>query len=409
MSDLLPVDEAIARILAGATAIGTEAVALGEASGRFLAAPLAARRTQPPFAASSMDGYAVRAEDVAAAGARLTVVGLAAAGQAFHGRVGPRQTARIFTGAPVPEGADAVLVQENVEAIDDTAVVARQAARPGQNIRPAGLDFAEGAVLLEPGRRLAMRELALAAAMGFGAVPVRRRPRVAIVATGDELVPTGAVPGPDQIVASTGFGLAALVEAAGGVAVDLGIVPDDHARIVDAVDRALALPADVLVTLGGASVGDHDLIRDGLAAKGMELDFWKIAMRPGKPLVFGRLPRSSRGTAMRVLGLPGNPVSSLVCALLFLKPLIGALLGLPPADPTTPACLGAGLPANDRRQDYLRATLAETPGELPVATALPVQDSSMLAVLAKADCLIVRPPLAPAARAGEPCRIIRLP
>ena len=403
MGDLLPVDEAIARIVAGVTPTEAEEVPLSEAAGRFLASPLAARRTQPPFAASSMDGYAVRSGDVARAGAHLAVIGMAAAGHSFHGTVGRHETVRIFTGAPVPDGADAVLIQEDVDAGDSKTVVARAAARPGQNIRPAGLDFSQGAVLLESGRRLGMRELALAGAMGFGALPVRRRPRVAILATGDELVMPGLVPGPDQIVASTGPGIAALVVPAGGEPLDLGIVPDDRAAIANAIDRALALPADIFVTLGGASVGDHDLVRDALAAKGMDLGFWKIAMRPGKPLVFGRLG------GMRVLGLPGNPVSSLVCGLLFLRPLIGALLGLPLVDPTEPAVLGTAMPANDRRQDYVRAKLAERPGKPPVATALPVQDSSMLAVLAEADCLLIRPPLAPAAAAGEACRIIRLP
>ncbi|MEO8669600.1 MAG: molybdopterin molybdotransferase MoeA, partial [Bauldia sp.] len=264
-----------------------------------------------------------------------------------------------------------------------------------------------GDVLLPAGRRLGMREITMAAAMGHATVPVRRRPRIAILATGDELVAPGSAPGPDQIVASNGYGLAALVRSAGGAPHDLGIVRDDTAAIGAAVGQALALPAEILVTLGGASVGDHDLVQAALTSQGMALDFWKIAMRPGKPLVFGRLARPD-GSAMAVLGLPGNPVSSLVCGILFVRPLIAALLGEMPGDPTEAAVLGADMSANDGRQDYVRATLSASAG-LPVATSFSTQDSSMLSVLVRADCLIVRPPHAPAAKAGEPCRIVRLP
>jgi len=244
--------------------------------------------------------------------------------------------------------------------------------------------------------------------MGYGRHVVRRQPRVAFIATGDELVPPGVMPAGDQIVASSGAGLAAFVQGLGASAQDLGIVPDDRRAIERAVETALALPADIIVTLGGASVGDHDLVRDALAAQGMDLDFWRIAMRPGKPLLFGRLTRTG-GRITRVLGLPGNPVSSLVCAILFLQPLIEAFLGVPRTDPTEDAILATPLPANDRRQDYLRAGLARAPDGRPLATPFAVQDSSMLAVLAAAGCLVVRPPLALPARAGDPCRIIRLP
>ncbi|MBZ0230682.1 MAG: molybdopterin molybdotransferase MoeA, partial [Bauldia sp.] len=253
-------------------------------------------------------------------------------------------------------------------------------------------------------RVMGMRESALAAAMGHAGVPVRRRPRIAIIATGDELVPPSAVPGPDQIVGSNAFGLAAFARSVGAEPFDLGIVPDRLAAIGEAVERATALSADILVTLGGASVGDHDLVRQALSAKGMTLDFWRVAMRPGKPLMFGRLG------AMRVVGLPGNPVSSLVCSLLFLKPLVAALLGQPEADPSLPAAAGADLPANDSvRQDYVRAVA--TIDDHGIARAIPMetQDSSALAALGTADCLLVRPPHAPPARAGDPCRIIRLP
>ena len=348
-----------------------------------------------------MDGYAVRAAD-AGHGARLRVIGVAAAGRGFRGRVGPGEAVRIFTGAPVPEGADAVLIQEDADRSDEETIIVRDAVLAGRNIRPAGLDFREGDSLLQRGRIMDMAAMAIAAAMNYAAVPVRRRPKVAIVATGDELVPLGGTPGADQIIASNSYGIAALAREAGAVPYDLGIAIDDSAAIGRAIDAAVALPADILVTLGGASVGEMDLVRQTLEQKGMALDFWKIAMRPGRPLMFGRLG------ALHVLGMPGNPVSSLVCALLFLKPLIGALLGDPYADMSEAAVLGGDLPANDWRQDYLRASLAERRDAPPVATAFPLQDSSMLSTLAAADCLIIRPPLAPPARAGEPCRIVRL-
>ena len=401
MADLLPVEDATARIVAGVAPVAVESVSLDVALGRTLAADLVAKRTQPPFAASSMDGYAVRSADVRP-GATLLLVGIAQAGYGTRIGVGPERAVRIFTGAPIPEGADAVIIQENVEVVDFRLIKTLQAVAPGKFIRPAGLDFREGDTLLAAGRTLAMREIALAGAGGYGALPVRRAPVVAILSNGDELVPPGTVPGPNQIVAASAPGIAAYVRALGGVPHDLGIVRDEADAIGAAIDRATALGADVLVTLGGASVGDHDLVGKALAAKGMVLDFWRIAMRPGKPLMFGRLG------ATRVLGLPGNPVSSIVCAILFLRPLIGALLGRPLSDPSEPAVLGVDVAANDGRQDYVRATMATGDG-LPVVTPLPVQDSSMLAVLAAADCLLIRAVDAPAAKAGAACRIIRLP
>ena len=308
MSDLLPVDDAIARIVAGVAPLAVESVSIDDALGRTLAQPLTAKRTQPPFDASSMDGYAVRAADTAKLPARLRVIGSVAAGASFAGKIGSGEAVRIFTGAPVPDGADAVLIQENAEAPDSATVIAKASIKTGRNIRPAGLDFREGAALLPAGTAFAMREIALAAAMGYGTVPVRRRPRVAIVSTGDELVPPGASPAPNQIIAASAPGIAAYVRSLGGELSDLGIIRDDRTAIGAVAERALTLPADILVTLGGASVGDHDLVGAALAEKGMALDFWRIAMRPGKPLMFGRIG------PMRVLGLPGNPVSSLVCA-----------------------------------------------------------------------------------------------
>jgi molybdopterin molybdotransferase len=397
---LLAVEEALRRVLAGVAPTAAESVPIALAAGRTLAEPVMARLTQPPFAASAMDGYALRAAD-AVAGAELRVIGESAAGRSFAGKVGPGESVRIFTGAPIPDGADAVLVQEKATAAGDRVRI-QEAPRTGKHIRPAGLDFAGGAGLLSAGRRLGARELALAAAAGLAWLPVRTVPRVAFLSVGDELVAPGQSPGADQIVASSALGLAELVSAAGARAIDLGIAPDRAEIVAGIAAEAARKGSDVLVTMGGASVGSHDVMRPALDRAGMTLDFWRIAMRPGRPLIHGRLG------AMSVLGLPGNPVSGYVCALLFLRPLIGALLGQPYADPREPARLGVDLPANDDREDYLRAKLATAGGDLPLATPLPRQDSSMLSALAEADCLLVRPPEAPAAPAGSPCQIIRL-
>lgn len=398
---LLPVEEARRRILAGVEPTPPEHVALAEAAGRTLASPVIATRSQPPFPASAMDGYAVRAAD-ATAGTALQVSGESSAGRRFTGTVGSGEAVRIFTGAPVPVGADAILIQENAE-VAGPAIVVRESPVAGRFVRPEGLDFAAGAQLLAAGRRLGAREVSLAAAANAAILPVRRRPLVAVLSIGDELVAPGGSPGPDQIIGSSAPGVGAIIAAGGAVAMDLGIAPDRPGAVIAAAQRAEAAGADVLVTLGGASVGDYDVVRPALAAAGMSLDFWRIAMRPGRPMLFGALGR------MRVLGLPGNPVSTLVCALLFLRPLIGALLGEAPADQTEAAVTGAALPANDGREDYLRATLRPQVGGLPVATPLPRQDSSMLSALADADCLLIRRIDAPAEIAGAPCRIIRLP
>jgi molybdopterin molybdotransferase len=400
---LLPVEDAIRRIVSDVVPTTTEMVPLATALNRVLAAPLTALRTQPPFDVSAMDGYAVRAADVAELPAQLRLIGAAPAGHAFAGAVGAGQTVRIFTGAPLPDGADSILLQEDARVEPYGRIAATEAVKPGQHVRLRGLDFVEGQELLSAGMRLGMRQLSLAAALNHAAVPVRARPRVGIIATGDELVPPGSALGPNQIVASNSFGIAALVEQLGGHALDLGIVPDDRAALAAAIDRAVAAEVDILVTLGGASVGEHDIAREVLIARGMDLDFWKIAMRPGKPLMFGRIG------ATRVLGLPGNPVSSLVCALLFLKPLIQSLLGLELGDETEAAELGGPIRENDRRQDYVRASLVDLPDGRRIATPLPKQDSSMLSTFAQAICLIVRPPFAAAEPEGAPCRILRLP
>lgn len=403
---LMPVAEARARVIAAAgAALPSETVALEACAGRTLAEGVVATRTQPPFDASAMDGYAARAADVSHPPAELALIGEAAAGRRFDGRVEPGQAVRIFTGAPLPEGADTIVIQENVERIGDGGRIRVLAsAAPGRFVRPRGLDFAEGAVLISAGRALDARALALAAAMNHPALPVRRRPRVALIATGDELVMPGEQPGPDQIVASNLAALGALVARAGGEALSLGIARDTKASIREKLAAARAAEADVLVTLGGASVGAHDLVQETLREEGMALGFWKIAMRPGKPLMHGTLD------GMLFLGLPGNPVSSLVCGLLFLRPAIRALLGDPDAGrlPTEWAVLGAPMGENDEREDYVRAALVPRPGALPEVTPFPVQDSSMLGILARADALIVRPVRDRARAAGEAVEIVRL-
>lgn len=401
--DLLPVAEALARVLASVPGpVEAETVPVGACAGRTLAADVAALRTQPPFANSAMDGYAVRAADVTTVPTRLAVIGESAAGRGFRGSVGAGEAVRIFTGAPLPAGADAVVIQEDTEAAD-SAVIVRARATAGRHVRAAGLDFAAGDRLLLAGTRLDPRRISLAAAGGHPTLQVRRRPRVAILATGDELVRPGEPAGPDQIVASNTLALAAIAEAAGAEAIDLGIAGDSVAALEAAFAEARARRADLLVTLGGASVGEHDLVQSALRGGGLDLGFWRVALRPGKPLMHGRLG------SMLVLGLPGNPVSSIVCGHLFVVPAIRALVGDPDAaaDRSEPARLGADLARNDGRQDYLRARLAFDAERWPVATAAPQQDSSMLSTLAACDALIIRPPHAPAARSGDPCRILR--
>jgi molybdopterin molybdotransferase len=401
---LLPVDEALRRVLAGvAGPVDAENVALSECHGRTLAQDVAARRTQPPFPASAMDGYAVRAADVAGAPVVLHVIGESAAGRRFAGTLGPGQAVRIFTGAPVPDGADAIAIQENAEALDESRVRIREPAAAGRFLRPAGLDFREGEVLLRAGQTLDARDIALAAAMNHATLSVRRKPRVAIIATGDELVLPGEDPGPDQIVASNIFAVAAIVEKAGGEAIDCGIARDTREDVARVVANAREASPGILLTLGGASVGEHDLVQEVLTGLGLELGFWRIAMRPGKPLIHGRLGE------MLYLGLPGNPVASMVCTVLFVVPAIRALLGDATSwPPTETAVLASDLAANDLRQDYLRATLEHRPGELPLVNPFAKQDSSMLGLLARADALVIRAAHASASSAGERVEIIRL-
>lgn len=396
---LIPVEEARARILKGVKPLPAEEVKLERALGRVLAKPLKAVRHQPPFDASAMDGYAVSAADVATTPATLRLIGLSAAGHGFKGRLKRGECVRIFTGAPVPKGADAVVIQENTNAKGKDITVL-QGVKPEQNVRFAGLDFRKGDALLPAGLTLGARDIGLAAAANAPSLAVRRRPVVALISTGDELVLPGKAPRPDQIVSSNSHALAAMAEHLGATVVNLGIVADS----LRATERAIAkaAKADILVTTGGASVGDHDYVQEALKNSGVAIDFWKIAMRPGKPFMYGRRK------AQHVLGLPGNPVSSLVCARLFLKPLIDALLGLPEADDLVEARLGASMKENDSRQDYVRATLVEAADGSRTATPFQKQDSSMQRTFREAQALIVRPPFAKVAAQGDVIKVLRL-
>ncbi len=398
---MISVADALARITGGIRPLPAEQVALTVSVGRVLAEDVRARRTQPPNAVSAMDGYAVRAADVARLPARLKIVGEVPAGAAFENTLGAGQAVRIFTGAAVPDGADAIVIQENTERDGDMVTVVDGAAPAGNHVRPAGLDFGAGDVLLRAGRVLSARDVGLAAAMNVPWLKVRRRPRIALLATGDEVVMPGDPVGPHQIVSSNVLALNAFIVASGGTAIDLGIAPDED----DAL-RAMAAGAhgaDMLVTTGGASVGDHDLVQRVLGDIGLEVDFWRIAMRPGKPLIFGHI----RDTML--LGLPGNPVSAMVCAIIFLGPALRAMQGITePARPPLSAVLGADLAENDERQDYLRASLATRDDGTLAAIAFDKQDSSVFSGLAHADCLIVRAPFAPAAAAGTAVTVIPL-
>jgi len=397
---MIPVAEARSRILAALHPTPAEQVALPQALGRVLAADVRSRLSHPPAAVSAMDGWAVRAADLGHLPATLVRIGESPAGHPFPGTVGPGQAVRIFTGGVLPAGADTVVMQEDCTDHGDHVRVGLHPG-PGRHVRPAGLDFAPGDIGLRRGRRLGARDIALAAAMNVPWLAVHRRPRIAILATGDEVRMPGEPLGPGQIVSSNALALAALITGCGGEPVDLGIAADRPDDLLDGI--AAARGADLLVTTGGASVGDHDLVRTTLAGRGLALDFWRIAMRPGKPLMFGALD------GMPVLGLPGSPVSSLVCAILFLRPALATLQGLAETGPTlVPARTTVDLAANDGREDYLRATLAPGPDGLPLATPFPRQDSLMLTRLAWADALLCRPPHAPAAPAGSAVEILPL-
>jgi molybdopterin molybdotransferase len=392
---MITVTEALSHLFALVSPLDTEDVPLTAALGRVLACPLTAHRDQPPFAASAMDGYALRATD-AHPGARLTVMAESAAGQRADTSLTPGTAIRIFTGAPMPDGADLVVIQEDVTRDGPHITLGPRADfTPGANIRRKGNDFHAGATFTAP-RRLTPADIALLAAMGHARLPVTRRPEVALIATGNELVPPGESPGPDQITASNSYGLHALLTQLGAAPRLLPIARDDMDSLAQTL--ALAEGADLVITIGGASVGDHDLVARALSAAGMAPSFHKVAMRPGKPLMAGKL----RDAAL--LGLPGNPVSAMVCGHVFMAPMIRALQGLPAAPaPRTTAPLATALPANGPREHYLRARRTSA-GVEPFAR----QDSSLLTLLSEADCLIVQPPGDPARAPGTSVEILEL-
>lgn len=395
---MISVDEAVARVTAAFAPLAIETVPLGQACGRVMAVDAVAEIDQPPAPVSAMDGYAVRAIDTISAPVTLRVIGAAPAGHPFGGNVGENEAVRIFTGGVVPPDADAIVIQEDATRQDDRVTV-NVAAAAGRHIRRAGLDFARGTVLARAGHRLRARDLSLLAAGDIAEVFVHRRPRIVLASTGDELSQPGEPRKPGGIVASSVYGLSAMVAAWGGEPLDIGILPDTPEALSELPARARG--ADLIVTTGGASVGDHDLVRSALAPHGFVLDFWKIAMRPGKPLIFGHLGN------VPFLGLPGNPVSSLVCAILFLKPAIHAMLGRTEKPAPRRARLARDLAANDSRQDYLRARL-EWRGDALWVEPFSVQDSSMQSLFSAADALIVRAPHAPPTPAGEFVDILSL-
>ncbi len=399
-NNMISVAEALAKVTGGVKLVSAQQVALPDALGRVLASDIAARLTHPPAAVSAMDGYAVRAADVADVPATLKQIGESAAGSGFEGSVGPGETVRIFTGAPLPDGADTIIIQEVTEP-EKEAITIKESAQKGHFVRPAGLDFSEGEVLLKAGRVLTARDLGLAAAMNVPWLDVRRRPRIAYTATGDEVVMPGDPLGPDQIISSNSVALGAYIETLGGAPTNLGIARDNEVSLRQVFEGARG--QDLLITMGGASVGDYDFVRKVLNEEGMDLGFYKVAMRPGKPLIFGHMG------GVPVLGLPGNPVSAGVTSAIFLHAAMAVMLGIADGgNAPAAALLGRDLEANDFRQDYLRATLSTDDEGSLVAMPFERQDSAMMARLAQADCLIVRPPEAPAAPKGERVDIIML-
>jgi molybdopterin molybdotransferase len=397
---MLSVRDAHARIIAAFEPLPPEMVSIADAAGRVLADTPAARLTQPPADLSAMDGYAVRAEDVPAAPATLRLVGQAPAGGSYDHALKPGETVRIFTGGPLPMGADSIVIQEDTKAEADRITILEE-PRIGRHVRKAGLDFAAGEGPVQAGRRLTARDVALIAAMNVPWLSVRRKPRVAILSTGDELVMPGEPVGRNRIVSSSGIAVAALVRAWGGEPILFDIARDDAALIEQRI--AAGAQHDLLITLGGASVGDHDLVQAALKAQGFTMDFWRIAMRPGKPLMFAARARA------RVLGLPGNPVSTMVCSLMFVKPAMERMLGQSgDLIATIPARLAVDLKPNDTREDYVRSKLMPGKDGVPLVEPHPVQDSSMLSVLAASDALLVRPAHDAPRKAGDTVQVIDL-
>lgn len=402
---LLSVDDALKIILADANPSASERLPLQSAGGRILSEPVSAKLLQPPFDCSAMDGYAIIAPENAAYPVTFEIIGESVAGSRFEGNLTEGQAVRIFTGAPMPAGADTVVIQEYTDRSGNSLIV-HEGIEKGRHIRKAGLDFAPGDIVLDVGKELDSTALSLAAASGNADLSVFKMPRIAILATGDELVSPGTIPGPDQIVASNSIGIAEIVRTSGGIAQDLGIVSDELTLIESAINQALDSDIDILVTIGGASVGDRDLVHTALQACGVELGFWKIAMRPGKPLMYGHRMRDNK--AVCVIGLPGNPVSSLVCSLVFLRPLISKLAGRRQTEPDLTARLGTALPANAFRRNFIRAALRKADDGSWIATPHPIQDSSILTAMANSQALIIREENAPPASAGDFCRILPL-
>ncbi|WP_421781578.1 gephyrin-like molybdotransferase Glp [Kiloniella litopenaei] len=397
---MIQVEEALERVLAGFTELAPETVSLHDALGRVLAKDVKARLTQPPNDVSAMDGFAVKSADIQTVPVTLKIRGEAPAGGSYEAQLQDGEAVRIFTGGPVPLGADCIVIQENTDH-DDTNVTVKQSEAPGRYIRPAGLDFSEGQIGLEKGTTLTARDLALAAAMNHPWLEVYRKPKVAILATGNEVVLPGVTPGPNQIISSNTTALMSFVRECGGEPISLGIAPDDK-EALSAMAKG-AEGADLLLTTGGASVGDHDLVRSVLGEQGLEIDFWRIAMRPGKPLIFGKLGRTP------MIGLPGNPVSTLVCAYIFARPALWKMTGRNPDNlQMEKAVLTSDLGENDKRQDYLRARLSTNSSGQLEATPFDRQDSAMLNLLRKADCLVIRAPFAVPAAKGTEVEIIRL-
>jgi len=400
---LLPVTEAIARIAAAVPLMPSEKVAIGDLHGRCLGAPVAARLSHPPVDVSAMDGYAARAEDLACLPARLRLIGESAAGHPFAGAIHPGECVRIFTGAHCPSGADTIILQEDTDAGGE-AVTIHEAPAPGRFIRKKGSDFASGDILFDQGRLITARNVALIGSAGHGSAEVRKRPRIAILSTGDELVEPGIIPKDSQIVSSNGIFLENLIRVLGGVPLPSRIVGDDPGALEEALEEASA--ADLIVTSGGASVGKHDGIAKRMQTS-RDLDFWRIAMRPGKPLLFGTIGDGKQETPL--LGLPGNPVSTGVCGIIFVAAALNAMLGRDPMPKYQHAILGHDLPENDARQDFLRASIFQDDHGQNHVEAFSKQDSGMLAVFARADALIMRPVHAPAAPRGSVVPVLPIP
>lgn len=398
---LISFEDALSRVLDGVKPLEAENIPLEQAAGRILAADVRSRRTQPPFDVSAMDGYAARASDLDA-GIELRIAGASAAGHPFSLEMKPGEAVRIFTGAVVPQGADTVVPQELAKA--DEKTVRLPSTKQGKNIRRAGNDFREGDVLLSARSLVTPRDIGAAAAMDHANLSVIRRPRVAVFSTGDELVMPGAGGTADQIVASNPYSVGALGEREGATIVRREILTDSLDKIAGAIGAAAQDDIDVIVTLGGASVGDHDLIRPALEKLGANIAFHRIALRPGRPTLSGELGRT------RIIGLPGNPTSAFVCAVIFLVPLLRKLQARDDIDASLPAVLGVDLWANDERADFLRGSMRRDAEGRLLATPFDksLQDSALNGALARADCLVFRPPYAPAARVGDPCRIIPL-